>query len=434
MWRNSCFYILPVLLVLGRLCHAQDTLVLSLDSCLAYAYEHNSTMLTSRLAQERATVSLHSSRQQFLPSINASASEFWSRNGDQHSRDLSLGASVSLTLFNGLSNWNNYRQSRLSLQQSYLQTLQSQRTVGEAVENAYFTLLMHREKQAYLRQHVELCRQQQEEGRQRLAAGKMLESEYQLLQANLWQTQNELNNLALTIEECRWSLHILLNLPETVMLDVPPLEVCANDTLLPSLETVTQQALTSLPDLKIAQMDVTMARYSLRTARAAFLPTLSLSAGSSYYGGNQGLVDALGRFINKGGLNSNLGLSLSIPIYNHGQAFSQVKQGKIALRQAEVAQQQKAQELRQSVRKMYVSTLQSLNNYRVAQQRERVYRMNYEVYRKRYDEGKINIVDLLQQQDSFLGALNEYLQNKYTFMLNRKLLDLAMTTPKAKEQ
>ena len=369
--------------------HAQRTLHLSFDSCLSYAYGHNSTLQIAQLAVYRADASLHSARGQLFPSINASAGEYWSRSNGQPSHDFSMGANASMTLFEGLSGWNNYRQSKLSLRQSQLQMQQSRRTVGEQVVNAYLTLLMTREKLVCQQNLLENCQQQLSEGLLQYKVGKMIDSEYQLLLANLRRAEMEAANLKLSIEEFVLDLHVLLNLPDEVVLDIMPLELRPYDTVLPPFDTVMQVALASQPDLKIAQMEVEMAKCAVRIARAVYFPTLSLSVGTSYYGGNQGLVDALGHFVNQSGLNNNIGLNLSIPILNYSIASTQVRQSKINLRQAEVERGQKAREFQQSVKKMYVATQQSLNNYLASRQQEQAYRTNYDIYRIRFNEGNV---------------------------------------------
>lgn len=431
---NSYQYCVRLCFILLCLCipihgWSQDTLRLTLDSCLRYAYEHSSEVEIARLGEERAEVTLHSARWRFFPTVNASAGEYWSKSNDQYTHDFSMVANASMTLFDGLSSWNNYKQSKLTLQQSIFQMQQSRRTVGEQVGNAFLTLLMNQEKLFYQQHLLDNCRQQKEEGRLRYEVGKILESEYRLLEANLRQTEKEILNLKLSIEECQWTLQVLLNLPEEVVLDIMPLELRPYDTVLPPFDTVMQVALASQPDLKIVQMEVEMAKCAVRIARAVYFPTLSLSVGTSYYAGNQGLVDALGHFVNQSGLNNNIGLNLSIPILNYSIASTQVRQSKINLRQAEVERGQKAREFQQSVKKMYVATQQSLNNYLASRQQEQAYRTNYDIYRIRFNEGKVGIVELLQQQDNYLGVLNDYLQSKYTFILNTKLLELIQSEP-----
>lgn len=407
---------------------SQDTIQLSLASCLQYAYGHNSTMQIAQLAVERAEVSLHGARWQILPNINASAGEYWSKSNDQHSHDYSMGVNASMTLFDGMSSWNNYRQSKLSLQQSHLQMQQSRRTVGEQVVKDYLTLLMTCEKLEYQQHLLDNCRQQLSDGLLRYEVGKMIDSEYQLLLANLRRAEMEAANLKLTIEEFVLDLHVLLNLPDEVVLEIDPINLNQYDTTIPPVDLIIQRALETQPDLSIAQMGVEIARFGVRSARAVYFPTLSLSIGSNYYGGNKGLVDGLGHFINQGGLNNNMGFNLSIPILNYCSEKSQVRQSKINLQQAEIELGQKSQEFRQQVKKTYVATQQALNNYLSAQQQEQAYRANYRDYQKRYNEGKVGTVELLQQQDSYLGALNDYLQSKYTFLLNMKLLELLQTS------
>lgn len=429
MWRSSLSFLLfPIILLSCSICLAQDTLHLSLNNCLQYAYGHNSTVQIAQLAVERAEVSLHGARWQFLPNINASAGEYWSKSNDQPSHDFSMGVNVSMTLFDGMSSWNNYRQSKLTLRQSQLQMQQSRHTVGEQVLNAYLTFLMTRERLGYQQHLLENCQLQLSEGLLRHEVGKMIDSEYQLLLANLQKAEKEEANLKLSIEESMLDLHVLLNLPDEVVLEIAPIDLTHCDTTISPIDMILQHALETQPDLSIAQMGVEIARFGVRSARAVYFPTLSLSIGSNYYGGNQGLVDGLGHIINQGGLNNNMGFNLSIPILNYSSAKSQVRQSKINLQQAEIELGQKSQEFRLQVKKMYVATQQALNNYLSAQQQEQAYRANYRDYQKRYNEGKVGTVELLQQQDSYLGALNDYLQSKYTFLLNMKLLELLQTS------
>ena len=43
--------------------------------------------------------------------------------------------------------------------------------------------------------------------------------------------------------------------------------------------------------------------------------------------------------------------------------------------------------------------------------------------------GSITAADLLTQQNNYLSALNTYMQNKYSFVLQRKILDILMGVP-----
>ena len=43
-----------------------------------------------------------------------------------------------------------------------------------------------------------------------------------------------------------------------------------------------------------------------------------------------------------------------------------------------------------------------------------------------FSAGSITAVELLQQQNNYISAMNDYIQSKYTFMLQRKVLDVYM--------
>ena len=46
------------------------------------------------------------------------------------------------------------------------------------------------------------------------------------------------------------------------------------------------------------------------------------------------------------------------------------------------------------------------------------------MYNVKFKMGAIVITDLLQQQDNYISAINDYIQAKYSFLLSRKILDV----------
>ena len=69
------------------------------------------------------------------------------------------------------------------------------------------------------------------------------------------------------------------------------------------------------------------------------------------------------------------------------------------------------------------------NNFKVTEAQEKAYSANYKAYNEKFKAGAITAVDLLQQQTNYLNVLNNYLQNKYSYMLSRKVLDIYMGIP-----
>ncbi len=400
---------------------AQDTVRMTLDSCLRYAYQHNLQVQTALLNQESSEVSLKGAKMRFLPSVSASASQGWSWDG-QSSSNTQYGINGSLTLFSGLSNLRNLQQSRLGNEQSALKVQQTENSIDIQIVQAYLTILMNQEKLAYQQEVLETSHQQQLEGEVKYQVGRMLESDYLLLGANYTSAQAELENTRLTIEDNRMGLATILRLDVNTDIEVVPSAdtTRAADRTMPLRDSVLAQARRSMPDWKISEMDVDQARLNVRLAESSFMPTLSLNAG---YGG-QWMPTATGAAGTTFGDNTSLTLGLSIPIFDRGSSVTQLKQSKIALQQAELQHQQTLVDLEDQLDALYINAQQALNRYRASEALSEAYRASYEVYVLKYAEGAVTTVEMLQQQDKYLSALNEYLQNKYNYLLAEKQLDI----------
>lgn len=414
-----------VMLMVGTLA-AQDTLWMSLDSCLSYAYQHNNTIQNSVLNQQTAAVSYEGAKLRFLPSLSASASENLSLHQGSSTLDGNYGINASLPLFSGGSRLYSLQSAQITQSQSALQIEQSQNQIGSQIISAYLTIVMNQERLQYQQEVLNTAREQQEEGHLKYSVGKILESDYHLLEANYLTAQSDIEDTRITIENNQLTLRTLLGIPDNKVIGVTGHydQTEAKDILLPLQDTVVAQGIRHLPDIAISQQNVDLAQLNVKAARASFLPSLNLSAGASYYGGKSNTVDESGTLITQGGINSNVGLSLNIPILNQGSSRTQYKQSKIQLQQAQLQLNQTQLETQQKVEAQYLTTKRSLNKFRSAEALEKAYKASYDVYVVKYSQGAVTTVEMLQQQDRYLSSLNDYLQSKYSFMLERCILSI----------
>lgn len=414
-----------LLIALGA--HAQDTVRLSLDSCLRYAYQHNLTIQNTQLNKDLAQITLDQARLSFTPAVNASASETFGF-GNETTADGNYGVNANWTLFNGMSRVKTYQRSKLGVEQSLLQIKQSENNIAAQIIQAYLTVLMNEELLKHQQEVLVTSEEQQKEGEAKYKVGRLLESDYKLLVANYVSAVSEIENTRLTIQTNLTDLKNLMCMDPTLSLQVER----HSDTLhsdaytLETLDSVMARAQRNLPDLQIDHLNVTMAQHDVAIARASYLPTLGMNAGTSYYGGRTNTVDANGTLITAGGLNTNIGLSLNIPIWSQGQVKKQVAQSKINLQQAQIQEQQTALDLSKQITDQYNSTTQSLNTFRASEQLADAYKDSYDVYLAKFKAGTVTTVELLQQQNQYLNALNTFLQNKYSFIMASKILDIYM--------
>ena len=125
----------------------------------------------------------------------------------------------------------------------------------------------------------------------------------------------------------------------------------------------------------------------------------------------------------------SVGVSMSIPIYSRGQTKANVKKSRIALEQAQLDYEQSALAVRQSVVQAYRNVVSAFNAYKVSQVKENAYSKSFNAYNIQYQYGTITTVELLQQQNAYLNVLNTYIQNKYSLVMKRKILDIYMGKP-----
>ena len=88
--------------------------------------------------------------------------------------------------------------------------------------------------------------------------------------------------------------------------------------------------------------------------------------------------------------------------------------------------EQSSLSVRQTVVQAYRNVVAAYNAYKVSQLKEQAYSKSFDAYNIQYQYGTITTVDLLQQQNNYLNALNSYIQNKYSLLMKRKILDVYM--------
>lgn len=402
----------------------QDTLRMTLDSCLRYAYEHSLTVQSAEMSRESAEASLSNAKWNFAPTVSASAGENMSIRSEGTSFTSNAGVNANMTLFSGLANLRTLQQSRLSLRQSELKVKQSENSLATQVIQAYLTILMNKERLEYQQDVLQTSLEQKNEGELKYGVGKILESDWRLLEANYESSLANIENTKITIESSRMELRNLLSVNDGRTVDVVEMGDDGEMVMLRSMEQTVEAAERNMPDLEISQMNVDMAKYNVKIAKSAYSPTLGLNAGANYYGGgSQQLDETSGTLVNGGNFSGSVGLNLNIPILR-GNTITQVKQSKINLQQAQIQHDQTALELRKTIETQYLTTQQARNQYLSTQKLKDAYQANYNVYKLKYDNGAVTTVELLTQQDRFLSALNDYLQNKYSYLLDLEVMKI----------
>lgn len=401
----------------------------SLEDCINYALSNSYTLQSYTLSQESYEAGYKQSKQLRLPSVSASMGESFSNSKSGGSIwNGSANINADVTLYQGGSINTQIAQSKLQTEQSDYQTQQYVNSLTLDILQNFLTVLSNEELLKNQEALIKTTEEQMNQGKAQFDAGQILESDYLLLRAQYASDLSNITDTRIARDNSILALKISLSMNPLDELHIiyPDTTRLENLSVLPSLDSVIQLTWETLPDLKLSQSNIEMAQLNVKYAQSSHYPSLSLSAGVGT-GHNPDFKDFGNQISNK--FNENVSLNLRIPIYSNSKVRTQVYQNKIALEQSELDLKQTELNTLQTVTQNYQNVVSASNKFDASKTKERAYYESFNAYNAMFNAGSITVVDLLQQQNNYLNALNEYIQNKYGFILKRKLLDVYMGIP-----
>ena len=424
--KKAILAIALVLLMFPTFAQEASSYRFTLEDCLRFAlansYERKSMELTSKSLE----TTYEQSKQQRLPSVSASVGQNISNNENGWSTSGNVGVGSSVTIYQGGNINNTIEQNRLNVERNEVQLQRYDNQLTTQILQSFLTILGNQELLKYQQEVLNTRREQLKQGRARHRLGTILESDMLLLEAQYYSDSNNMVDTRINIENNLLDLKVLLSMNPTDDLEIVSPNTDNLDGLkesLPTEEEAVRRAMETMPDLRMSDYDIRLAEKSVDMARGNYFPSISANA-------NVGMgvlsYDSEGNSRWYGKPTESAGISMSIPIYSRGQTKANVKKSRIALEQAQLDYEQSTLSVRQTVVQAYRNVVSAYNAYKVSQVKENAYSKSFEAYNLQYRYGNITTVDLLQQQNNYLNALNNYIQNKYSLLMKRKILDVYM--------
>ena len=398
----------------------------SLEDCLRFAAANSYERKSMELTGQSLETTYEQSKQQRLPNLSASVGQNFSNNEYGWSTSGNVGVGSSVTIFQGGNINNTIEQNRLNMERNEVQLERYDNQLATKILQSFLVVLGNQELLKYQLEVLNTSREQMKQGLARYKAGSILESDKLLLEAQYYSDSNNVVDTRIKIGNNLLDLKVLLSMNPTDELEIisPNTDDLENlMTTLPTEEEAIELAMDYLPDLRIGDYDIKLAEKSVDMARGNFFPSISANA-------NVGMgilsYDSDGNSKWYGKPTESAGVSMSIPIYSRGQTKANVKKSRIALEQAQLDYEQTQLTVCQTVVQVYRDVVSAFNAYKVSQLRENAYSKSFNAYNMQYQYGNITTVELLQQQNNYLNVLNTYLQNKYSLLMKRKILDIYM--------
>ncbi len=119
----------------------------------------------------------------------------------------------------------------------------------------------------------------------------------------------------------------------------------------------------------------------------------------------------------------NIGLSLTVPIFNGHQGRTAYRQSKLQLQSVQLQKQADDMKLKQDIYAAYTNAVTALQKYNSGKKGVESAQKAYDFATKRYDIGLLNSLDLLTIQNNLLRAKLLQLTNQYDYVFKMKLLE-----------
>ena len=372
-----------------------------------------------------------------------------------------LQLQTNVSLFNWYSKKSTIESSRLTNEADQAQVKKVQEDVALNVAVGYLQALLAKEQVKVAAIQVQQTLSQLEVTRKRVNAGALPELSAAELEAQVALDSSSLITAQSQVQQQLLQLKAILNLDAAAPFDIeaPPVEVIPIEPLAElQPDRVYQLALVNLPQQKVNDLRLKANQEAVKAARGSMYPTLSAYGGlgsnfvtietpqqielvpskptgaSVMVNGTTYQVVAPGANVLNYGITpygrqirnnfgQNIGLALSIPVFNNGTLRTNWERSKLNVQQSQLDIESSNQTLKQDIYKAYNDAVASLQKFNANKRAVAAAEKAYEFAQKRYNVSLISTYDVMNSQNNLLRARTELLYAQFDYVFKMKLLE-----------
>ncbi len=402
----------------------------SFDDCLNYAKEHNISLRQSMLNEQTSQYSLEESKAEWQPSLDFSTTHGltntpWSE-GKKNAYNSNYGLSAGWTVWNGGKRENNIKRAQIQTSIDALSTLDRFRNIETELLSIYINVLYNKESIAIYEEAVKLSEAQAERARQLMEAGRLSKVDYAQLQSQYEQDKYNLVNAQGTYNTRRMELKRLLELGIDSDITLKDMEWTPDEVMatIPPIEQSYEMALATDAQLEASKLQKEMAEVDVAIAKSSRYPTIALNAGVStgYFSDGPGFGTQM-----KQGFNENIGLTLSVPIFDKKKTKTATAKANIQRINAELDEQARRNDIAQNVESWYIDLQAAQARYAAGTEKVASTSLSNDLVNEQFNLGLVNTVELMTAHNNLLEARHSLLQSKYMAMLGHKMIEYYRT-------
>lgn len=424
-------------------CSAQD--IWSLERCIEYACANNLSIKQQSLEVTRSENQLLQSRLSFVPSLSASVGHNlnWGRSVDlqnleiirnQLSQSTSASANTSIQLLDGFSKLYSLKSSRKSIDISLQEVERLKDEISISIVRSYLQILLAKEMLATSQENFKSISEQRDRTRLLVEAGSqpytaLLDIESQLAAERVQTVTAESQVTTSTL-----ALQQLLDLPysKDFQIHVPEIDGMLSSYHGYSADEIYASA-QNLPVIQSARLSLDKGDIELKAAKGQYWPKISLSASygtfysSSSYSPSGTAYPFFEQF--RDNINPSISIGLSIPIFSNWSVRTNVRNAELSRRSLEIDLKLKQQTLYKDIQTAVTEADTYYRKMEAALANVNSMQESFRYVQEKFNTGALNGTDYTVARTNLLKARSEYLQAKYQFVFQIKIIDFYKGLP-----
>ncbi len=365
----------------------------------------------------------------FGRSLNPATNQLITRNFFSGTANLS----TSVDLFNGFAKVNQIKQNRILLEANYSALEKTKNDLVLNVVTSYFQVVFNEDLLKASEQQLIVAQQTLTRENALFEAGNKTTADIAQAKAQVATAELNVTNARnqLTISNLTLSQLMEMGADASYKVVAPTIaDVNLAQQRYPEAD-VTEAALASFPDIKLAKLNREAAEKGVDVARGFLFPTISLGGGiGTRYSydlakqpGEIGASDA--RLFDQ--INNNfyqsVGVSIRIPIFNGLASRSNLKRAKISYQGYQIQEQLMKNTLSKVVTQAIADLRAASSRYQSTMNTFNAQAEAFRVNEERYNVGLVNSLDYNTSQTNRNKAEIDFIQAKYDLLFRSKVID-----------
>lgn len=443
----------------------------SLETCIQYAQQNSWRIKQAQYSISDALINQKQSKFDRLPAINGgiNAGFQFGRTIDPTTNQFynqrigfnSYNINGSLNVFNASRVNNTIKQRDLNVRATEKDAEKSLNDLGFEIAAAFLNILLAEEQLVNARQRLELSEEQLDVVDKQIAARVIPENSRLDILAQIARDQQGIIEASNAVGINYLTLKQLLNLDPNTEMRIRKPDLTAIETMDPGnfdLEEIFQIALKTQPEIEAAELREQMSHLDINIAKSALAPSLRIFGGLSNNYSDQAIevVDYVSDiatqtiYLNNSpveigfpsqtpifskksfgdqlsqNFGQNVGISLSIPIYNNSSGRLNVERARLAQLNTQAGYQQLRQNLKAQIQNAIASAQAAKNTLEAARLAEDAAEAAFQNTQKRFDLGAVNSFEYTTARNTLDQARIEVIRSRYQFIFNVKTVEFYM--------